>query len=98
MTVHTCLRCGATGPAVLMKLVDLEAEARLDGGRIREVEVVQEIAHRHIVEKVRHMVPERFAAEPRCRDRAACEQRLAGAGPMAATAPGRADEEDYPWQ
>ena len=72
-----CLRCGHEGHDVRMALVDLASEAARDGERIRDVEVVREIRHRHITERVVHTVPERYGYEPRCRDRAACELRLA---------------------
>jgi hypothetical protein len=72
-----CLRCGSEGD-VRSVLVDLEAEARLDGERIQEVEVVQEIRHRHVTERRLHRVPERYAFEPRCRDKVACQKRVTG--------------------
>lgn len=74
MTVHSCLRCGHEGTGVAVTLVNL---ARENNGRVRMVEVVQEIKHRHVVERVRHTVPERYGWEPRCRDRAGCDARLA---------------------
>lgn len=75
----TCLACGNESQDVALKLVDLEAEARRQGERLATVEVVQEIRHRHITERVKHVVPERYAFEPRCRDRSACDRRI-GAG------------------
>jgi hypothetical protein len=77
-------------------LVDLEAEAQVDGSRIRDVEVVTEIQHRHVTERHRTVVPERYAVEWRCRDRRACDGRQAPQ-PMTAPAPAPADEESVPW-
>lgn len=74
MSHHTCLRCGHEGQGVAVTLVNL---ARENNGRVRMVEVVQEIQHRHIVERIRHTVPERYGWEPRCRDVQACGRRLA---------------------
>lgn len=73
--VLTCLRCGHEGPDVAAKTVDLEAEARLEGGKVRivEVELVREL--RHVKETTRVVVPERYGTEWRCRDRVACEER-----------------------
>lgn len=73
--VLTCLRCGEESTDVRVALVDLEAEAKADGQRIRDVEVVGEIHHRHVVERYRSVVPERFGTEWRCRDRVACDRR-----------------------
>ena len=75
--VLTCLRCGHEGTDVRAKLVDLEDEALAEGGRIRSVEVTQEIQHRHVVERRTTTVPERYGTEWRCRDRVACDQRYA---------------------
>lgn len=77
--VLTCLRCGHEGPDVRAKVVDLEAEARLDGTRVRQVEVVTEVRHRHITERVVDTVPERYGTEWRCRDVVACEERYRAA-------------------
>jgi hypothetical protein len=99
--VLPCLRCGHEGVDVAAVLVDLEAEAKLDGSGIRDIEVVQEIQHRHITERVRSTVPERYGTEWRCRDRAACARRYrelsAPPEPMAAAAASAPDEEEVPW-
>lgn len=73
--VLSCLRCGHEGTDVHATLVDLEAEAKADGQRIREVEVVIEVEHRHVTERHRSVVPERYGTEWRCRDRSACDVR-----------------------
>jgi hypothetical protein len=73
--VLPCLRCGHEGTDVRVKLVDLEAEAKRDGERIRVVEVVTEIRHRHVTERHASTVPERYGTEWRCCDEAACERR-----------------------
>jgi len=92
-----CLRCGHQGTDVAAKLVNLEAEAQAEGTRVRSVEVVQEIEHRHVTERRAVTVPERFGAEWRCRDRAACDARLAGVSPMAVPPPAASDgEEEVP--
>lgn len=95
-----CLRCGHEGTDVATALVDLEAEARAEGGRVRQVEVVREIAHRHVTERVRSVVPERFGTEWRCRDRAACDARWRELQdePMPPAPAAPADEEEVvPW-
>jgi hypothetical protein len=86
--VNRCLRCGHEGTDVSAILVDLEAEAKADGGRISDVEVVQEIHHRHVTERHKAVVPERYGTEWRCRDRAACSLRHAER---------RVEEEAVPW-
>ena len=97
----TCLRCGEEAPDVRMALVDLEAEAMRDRSSIRvvEVELVRQL--RHVQEVTRVQAPERFGAEWRCRDRAACEERYramtAPAKPMEPPAAVLVDEEAVPW-
>ena len=97
----TCLRCGEEAPDVRMALVDLEAEARRDGTTVRtvEVEIVRPLRHVNEVTKVTAL--ERFGAEWRCRDRAACEERYramtAPAKPMEPPAAVLVDEEAVPW-
>lgn len=101
-----CLRCGEMDPDVRMAVVDLEAEAKRDGSSIREVEVVTEIPHRHVTERVSRVVPERYGAEWRCRDRDACDRRyaeqqaeMAAAEPMSPPSAPPADvaTEAVPW-
>ena len=73
--VLCCLRCGHEGTDVEAKVVDLEEEARAEGTKVRQVEVVTEIDHGRVVERVTSVVPERYGTEWRCRDRMACDER-----------------------
>lgn len=97
----TCLRCGEEAPDVRMALVDLEAEALRDRTPIRvvEVELVRQL--RHVQEVTRVKAPERFGAEWRCQDRAACEERYremtAAPEPMGGSPAVTADEEVPSW-
>jgi len=95
----TCLRCGHTAPEVALTIVDLEAEARAEGRGVRTVEVEHRWPLAHVDEVTVQRVPERYAPEYRCRDRAACERRYAAqVEPMPDEAPSAAaDDEVVPW-
>lgn len=77
--VLACLRCGDEGPDVVMRLADLEDEAKEDGERLGTVTVAMPVGESRT--GVRGMeyseVPARYGREPRCRDRDACRMRAA---------------------
>lgn len=94
----TCLRCGHTAPDVAVTIVDLEAEAAAEGRRVRTVEVEHRWPLARVDEVTVQRVPERYAPEYRCRDRAACDRRyLAQAEPMPEPSSTAADDEVVPW-
>lgn len=74
--MHTCLACGLKDYDVRVTLVEVpEAEQRV----IEVAIVTQEDSHGRPTGMEQRQVRERFAAEPRCRDKAACRVREAAA-------------------
>jgi hypothetical protein len=95
--VLACMRCGNEGPDVVMRLADLEDEAKEDGERLSTVTVGMPVGEsRHGVRGIEYSeVPARYGREPRCRDRSACRLRAAQAS--APPPPAVVEEEAPPW-
>ncbi len=74
--LHTCLACGLKDYDVRMTLVEVpEGEQRI----IDVAVVTSEDGHGRPTGMETRQVRERFAAEPRCRDKVACREREAAA-------------------
>lgn len=86
---HTCLACGDTSDDVRMTVVEVEPDEQ----RIVEVPIVSAEERGQI--RGFDYVPalERYASEPRCRDKAACRARVEA---MEAPKPAPADVEEGP--
>lgn len=90
MSRESCMRCGWDGDGVALTVVDLEAEASAEGAEVRRYDAVLTVPAaamrapsgriRVADERLAHRVPERFGSEYRCRDRQACDRRLARLG------------------
>lgn len=90
-TLRSCLACGIEGHDVAMTLVEVKATEQ----RVVSVGLVSAETSRGVQGFAYADVRERYVAEPRCRDKAACRERVAAlAAPVDAVVPPKADADE----